>query len=163
MLKITYCLSKFSSVSSKRLSVLADLPLRLLSSLVILLNVAAFNVIDSFWGHVLLIGNIFHALISQMIEGDGSPFPLAAAYLHWSLAHPSWRKHDRSECSFYHPSLGNREFLHTNSAPTFSLELLEAYVFMQGQYTFKMWIMCVKEMQGCLDFVVLKYLSTWLF
>lgn len=51
---------------------LADLPLRLLSFLVILLNVVAFNVIVSFWGHVLLIWNIFHALIFQIIEGDGS-------------------------------------------------------------------------------------------
>ena len=44
-LKFVYCLSRFSSVSSSWLSVVADFPLRLLSSLFTLLFVVAFDVV----------------------------------------------------------------------------------------------------------------------
>lgn len=72
-LKFIYRLFCFSSVSSNWLSVVAEFPLRQLSSLFVLIFVAALDavIVVGFWDWVMLIGNIFEEGVSEMMEGDG--------------------------------------------------------------------------------------------
>lgn len=106
VLKLIYC----QSVGSLEKTRVVVLSLRLLSSLVIVLFVVAFDIVIvvRFWCQVLLNENIWWGIL-QMLEGSKHPVPLTEAYVPWSLAHPSRRKPAWSPYFFCYPNLKNRD------------------------------------------------------
>lgn len=144
-------------------SLMADLPFRLLSSLVMLLFVVFdVTIAVGFWGWLLLIGVLFNWGIPPVMERDGFPVPLAAASPPWavpiltgenlpgpmSLLQSYWRISSFStQIQLLLTLLSSWKPLHCHAG----------LIYIQSLWCV---CVCVWETENCSDLVVLKTLNT---